>query len=138
MSRAIIPPALRNAVRERAHNRCEYCRMPELGTFFAHEPDHIIAAQHRGKPDFENLALACIQCNRLKGPNIASVDPITKQIVPLFNPRTDRWSDHFRAEGGQIKALTPVARATASLLNFDDRDREEARQDLFRAGRYPG
>jgi hypothetical protein len=43
MSRLSISAALRNAVRERAGNRCEYCRMPEFGAFFAHQPDHIIA-----------------------------------------------------------------------------------------------
>lgn len=102
-----IPAALRTAVRERAGNRCEYCRMPETGTFFPHEPDHVIAIQYRGQTEIENLALACLQCNRLKGPNIASVDPETKRIVPLFHPRTAPWFEHFRAEGGRIIPLTP-------------------------------
>lgn len=137
MSQARIPVTLRAAVRERARGCCEYCRMPESGAFFACEPDHVIATQHRGQTDLPNLALACIQCNRLKGPNIASVDPQTGRIVPLFNPRTDLWSEHFRAEGGRILPLTPVARATAALLNFDDPDREEARQKLAQAGHYP-
>ena len=138
MSQARIPAALRTAVRERAVGWCEYCRMPDAGAFFAHQPDHVIATQHRGRTDLGNLALACIQCNRFKGPNIASVDPETDRIVPLFNPRTDQWSEHFRTEGGRIIPLTPVARATAALLNFDEPDREEARQKLWGAGRYPG
>jgi hypothetical protein len=73
----------------------------------------------------------------LGGPNIASVDPGTGRLVPLFNPRTDRWSDHFRAEGGRIVALTPAACATAALLRFADPDREAARAKLAQAGRYP-
>jgi len=137
MSQPRIPASLRVAVRERAGGRCEYCRIPEDGAFFAHEPDHVIATQHRGPTELTNLALACIQCNRFKGPNIASVDPETNRIVPLFNPRTDSWSEHFRAESGRIIPLTPVARATAALLNFDDRDREETRRKLTQAGRYP-
>ena len=137
MSRPRIPAALRAAVRERAGGGCEYCRMPEAGAFFAHEPDHVIATQHRGQTELANLALACLQCNRFKGPNIASVDPETNRIVPLFNPRTDSWSEHFRVEGGRIIPLTPGARATAALLNFDDPDRQEARQKLVQAGRYP-
>ena len=136
MSQPRIPVTLRAAVRERAGGRCEYCGMPEAGAFFLHEPDHVIATQHRGKTELANLALACLHCNRCKGPNIASVDPETNRIVPLFNPRTDRWSEHFRTEGGRIIPLTPVARATAALLNFDDPDREEARQKLTQAGRY--
>ena len=138
MSQPRIPASLRAAVRERAAGRCEYCRVPEAGAFFAHQPDHIIAAQHGGQTELANLALACIQCNRLKGPNIASVDPETKRFVPLFNPRTDQWSGHFRTEGGRIIPITPVARATAALLTFNDPDREEARQNLCRAGLYPG
>jgi|SRR6185369_7368467 hypothetical protein len=135
MSRPWISDALGATVRERAGGRCEYCQAPEIGTFFAHEPDHVIATQHRGQTTLENLALACLQCNRAKGPNIASVDPQTNRIVPLFNPRTDKWSEHFRVQGAQLIALTAVGRATAALLN--DRDRAEARQNLWRAGRYP-
>lgn len=123
MSAARIPAALRDDVRQRAAGRCEYCRMPELGAFFAHEADHVIATQHRGQTELGNLAFACFQSNR---------------IVPLFNPRTDSWSEHFRTEGGRIIPLTAVARATAALLNFDEPDREEARCKLSLAGRYPG
>jgi hypothetical protein len=32
--------------------------------------DHIIARQHGGATELENLALACIHCNRFKGPNM--------------------------------------------------------------------
>jgi hypothetical protein len=70
-----ISAAVRAAVRERAANYCEYCRVPENVTLFAHEPDHIIASQHGGRSNFENLALSCIQCNRCKGPNIAQSIP---------------------------------------------------------------
>ncbi len=138
MSQPRIPAALKAAVRERAGGRCEYCRLPETAAFFAHEPDHIIATQHRGPTELANLALACLQCNRSKGPNLASVDPATNRIVPLFNPRTDPWFQHFRTDGGRVIPLTPTARATAALLNFDDPDREAARHKLWQAGRYPG
>lgn len=132
-----LPSALRAAVRERAAGRCEYCGLPETAAFFPHEADHVIATQHRGPTELANLAYACFQCNRLKGPNVASVDPQTGRIVPLFNPRTERWAEHFRAEGGRIIGLTARARATAALLNFDDPDREATRAKLAEAGRYP-
>ena len=67
MSQTRVPADLKAAVRERAGGRCEYCPMPELGTFFEHESDHVIATQHRGPTDLQNLALACVQCNRFKG-----------------------------------------------------------------------
>ena len=44
-----------------------------------HQPDHIVAVQHGGETVSENLALACCDCNLLKGPNLASVDPVTGQ-----------------------------------------------------------
>jgi hypothetical protein len=134
MSRQRISAALRTAVSARAANCCEYCRVPEMAVFFGHEPDHVIAEQHGGETTLENLALACVQCNRFKGPNIASLDPETGVIVAIFNPRTDTWSDHFRFDGGQLIPLTPVGRATARLLNFDDRDREEVRRKLWLTG----
>jgi hypothetical protein len=136
MSRLWISAAMRSAVRARAGDCCEYCRIPEVGAFFAHEPDHIIAGQHGGASTFENLALACVQCNRHKGPNVASVDPDTERIVPVFNPRRDTWSDHFQFDAGRIVALSPVGRATARLLNFADADREELRRKLWLAGHY--
>jgi 5-methylcytosine-specific restriction endonuclease McrA len=135
MSQDWIPEALRLAVRQRSGSLCEYCGIPETGTFFAHQVDHVIAEQHGGETTLENLALACAQCNRFKGPNIASIDPDTKRMVPLFNPRIDKWSDHFRQQGGRIIPLTPVGRAAARLMNFGHQDREEARHNLWMANR---
>lgn len=136
MSRSPIPARLKSLVRNRAKGRCEYCRMPESGSFFPHEPDHIIAAQHGGAPIADNLALACIQRNRFKGPNIASVDPESRSIVPLFNPRTNRWDEHFRPKSGRIVPLTPIGRATAMLLKFNDPERVEARHKLSAVEHY--
>jgi hypothetical protein len=93
-----IPAGLRNAVRERARSCCEYCLVPDLRVFFPHEPDHIIADQHGGDATLDNLARSCMQCNRAKGTNIASVDPDTRQSVFLFHPRRDVWGEHFKLE----------------------------------------
>jgi hypothetical protein len=101
-----------------------------------HEPDHVIATQHRGGTELPNLALACFHCNRLKGPNLASVDPQTGQIVLLFNPRLQPWSDHFRLEGSLIVPLTEIGRATAELLRFNAPDRLLVRLTLQEAGRW--
>ena len=136
MSRRWIAPAMRTAVRTRAGECCEYCLIPESGTFFGHEPDHVIAEQHGGGSTLDNLALACVQCNRAKGPNIASVDPDTAQMVSIFNPRKDAWSEHFRFDNGWIIGVTAVGRATVRLLNVNDLDRVEARRKLWLAGHF--
>lgn len=57
--------SLRNFVRQRAGNRCEYCRI-RSGDFDVAEfhVEHIIARQHGGTDDPLNLALACSRRNR--------------------------------------------------------------------------
>src|ERR1051325_507151 len=95
MNRVRISAALRREVRERARERCEYCLLAEVQAFFPHEPDHLIALKHGGETTSENLALACFDCNRFKGSDIASIDALTGGLVPLFNPRTQTWSEHF-------------------------------------------
>jgi 5-methylcytosine-specific restriction endonuclease McrA len=112
--------ATRQLVRARADERCEYCLMPQSAfpeiTFHV---EHIVAKQHRGTDDTENLALACDRCNLFKGPNLSAIDPETRQLVPLFNPRVDAWHDHFRWAGVRIVGQTAVGRATVRLLEMN-------------------
>src|SRR5947208_2104935 len=98
MPQAYISSEIRLLVRERAMAACEYCLIPEAYSFFAHEVDHIIAQQHGGETIEWNLAFACIVCNKHKGPNLASIDPQSGDVVPLYHPRRDRWLNHFRLE----------------------------------------
>ena len=137
MTQTRILAALRREVRERAGERCEYCLLAESEAFFPHEPDHLIARQHGGETVSANLALACFDCNRFKGPNIASLDPLTGELVPLFNPRTQRWSEHFRLNGSKIVPLTPVGRATEKVLCLNLPVRVEARESWAALGFYP-
>ena len=134
---SVIPPDLRLANWRRAGGCYEYCLIHEEDWLVLHQPDHIIAEQHGGQAVLDNLALACIKCNRLKGPNIASIDPETGQGIFLFHPRRDKWSDHFKLEGARIAPLTATGRATATLLKFNVPERVESRQLLMFAGRYP-
>jgi|SRR5947209_7522504 len=131
MSRS-LSVELRSQVRERARARCEYCLVPDFPSFFAHETDHIIAEQHGGEAIPENPAFSCMQCNRAKGTNIASVDPATRQPVFLFNPRRDAWAEHFELEGASIVGFERNGRATASLLKFNERERLGFRALLLR------
>jgi hypothetical protein len=132
-----VSRSLRRSVVARAHSCCEYCGLPEGVLALPHEPDHVIATQHGGKTRLDNLAYTCFRCNRLKGPNVASVDPVTGLITPLFNPRSDVWSTHFVWDGGEIVALTPIGRATVELLRLNDIERVTLRASLMRQGRYP-
>lgn len=137
MSGQRISAALRLAVRERARGCCEYCRVHEDDVLLPHEPDHVIAEQHGGVGGIENLALACFHCNRHKGLNIASVDPQTARIVSLFNPRTERWSEHFQLDGPRIIPLSEKGRASVSLLKINSPERTRVRESLIGVARFP-
>src|SRR5690348_2445863 len=85
-----VSAGLRRLVVERAEHRCEYCGVPDTSTFVPHEPDHVIAHQHGGTTTADNLAYACFECNRFKGPNLSSIDPLTRIVTTLYSPRTPR------------------------------------------------
>jgi hypothetical protein len=101
------------------------------------EVDHVIARKHGGRTATENLALCCALCNRWKGTDLASVDPEANDIVPLYNPRTHRWEEHFELVRGAIVPLTPSARATIRLLRLNREDRIAERIAQLAAGLYP-
>lgn len=130
---ANLPALLRSAVTARAQGRCEYCHLPEEFGFASYEVDHVIAEQHGGETELENLAYACPMCNRRKGPNIASIDPDTRTITPLYNLRTQSWDEHFRLhEDGTIIGLTAEGRATVRLLELNEPERVQERAALKR------
>jgi hypothetical protein len=86
---------LRQHVRQRAGARWQYCRKPEVASAYPHHIEHIIARKHAGSSAPGNLAWACFHCNVAKGSDIASYDPETQQLTPLFNPRIQPWREHF-------------------------------------------
>ena len=115
--------SVRILVRQRAENTCEYCKLAQLAApLAAFHVEHIIARQHGGGDDPSNLALACFHCNLHKGPNLSGIDPATGTIVPLFNPRTEHWDDHFELTEAWIVGRTATGRATVAVLamNADD------------------
>jgi hypothetical protein len=134
MSQTYIPVAMRKVVRDRAKDRCEYCLIHSSMTFAMHCIDHIVAEKHGGATDANNLANSCTICNLHKGTDLTSIDSETGFIVPPFNPRRDRWRDHFRVTGGLIEPLTPTGRATERLLQFNAKDRVKEREQLMAAG----
>jgi hypothetical protein len=131
-----IPDVLRREVADRAGLRCEYCRIHQDDRLFAHEIDHIVAEKHGGETQSDNLCLACAECNRYKGSDLCSLDSVTQTIVPLFHPRLEHWSDHFRVADGVIETLTPTARVTARLLQFNRIEAIERRRALIKLRRY--
>lgn len=137
MSREYIPIALRRSVIERASGVCEYCLLHEDDTGYTHPIDHVIAVKHGGTNDFDNLALSCVDCNRHKGSDLFSIDPLTGNITPLYNPRTQEWFSHFELDGARIIGQTDVGRTTVILLRLNDPNRLIHRETLLLVERYP-
>lgn len=121
-------------VRDRARDRCEYCGIPQSGVRLRHVIDHVRARQHGGLSDETNLALCCGRCKLHNGPNLSGVDPTDDAVVPLFHPRTDQWSDHFRYEGANIVGLPPTGRATVAVLGMQLPVRVAARRGMLTRG----
>lgn len=126
---------LREQVRRRAGDTCEYCGLPQsVAPFLTFHVEHIRARQHGGTDDLDNLALACPDCNAYKGPNLAGVDPASGEAVRLFNPRVDRWLEHFVVSAGRIEGSTAVGRAAVAVLRLNAPERIEMRSELHKAG----
>lgn len=125
----------KQAVRERARYLCEYCHSSERLSASRFTVDHVKPRSLGGSDQLENLALACRRCNERLYNFVASVDPESQEIVPIFNPRLQEWDEHFVwvNQGVSIAGITPVGRATCIRLDLnDDRYPEE---DSIRATR---
>ena len=131
------------AVRQRARDRCEYCRLPQGAFRRGFHIEHIIAKQHGGATSLDNLAFACWTCNLKKGPNLSGIAPATGLVTALFHPREHLWLEHFSAHvatliplGIELRGLTPVGRATVQVLALNEEMRQMVRYELWLEGLY--
>lgn len=130
-----MDPALQKLVWLRAESRCEYCQFPAEVALLPFQIDHIIAEKHGGTMVSDNLALSCERCNSHKGPNIAGY--LDGRHVRLFNPRRDRWSDHFSWNGPYLVGKTEIGKVTIDVLAINLRYRVAIRSALIEEGIFP-
>jgi hypothetical protein len=113
----------RALVRERAGNRCEYCQLHQDDSpLAALHIEHIIPKKHGGSDASNNLALACLDCNLHKGPNLTGIDPETDEVTELFHPRRHRWMDHSAWDSIYIIGKTAIGRTTVRVLSMNADD----------------
>lgn len=124
------------AVVRRAGSRCEYCHAPQRVVGYRLEREHIVPLARGGVTVLDNLALACRGCNAAKAAQVEALDPRTRRLVQLFNPRTQGWADHFRwsRDGTRVIGRTAVGRATVVALRMNDEFRVVARVHWRREG----
>lgn len=113
---------IRETIRERAKYVCEYCHSSERLSANRFTIDHVIPRSLGGSDEIDNLALACRRCNERRYNFVASIDPQTQEIVPIFNPRQQNWGEHFvwLDQGILIEGITPMGRATCIRLDLND------------------
>ena len=127
-------------VAERARHRCEYCHAPEAVFNVPFEVDHVIPLGRGGQDGLSNFALACRVCNLRKSDTTGALDPATNRIVPLFNPRTQAWEEHFEVRVGaevRLRGKTPTGRATVEQLRMNSELQLEARALWTELGIFP-
>ena len=132
-----IGKATRFLVAERASHCCEYCGIHCDDTFFSCEVDHIVSRKHGGSNPPDNLAYSCVYCNRYKGSDVGSIEPETGKLTRFFNPRLDRWEDHFRLVEATITSLSAIGKVTGLIFRFNVAERIIERKELISVGAYP-
>jgi 5-methylcytosine-specific restriction endonuclease McrA len=138
MSQEHVPASLQRRVRERAENRCEYCRIAQVGQEATFHIDHVRPRSEGGPTSLDNLALACVSCSLRKGARVQTRDPETGATVNVFNPRSDAWDEHFALTPElQIHGRTPVGRAAVALLRMNRALAVDIRREEAERGRYP-
>jgi hypothetical protein len=136
----LISAQFREAVVERAGNRCEYCQLSQDSQVATFPVDHVTPVFLAGLTELANLALACPRCNARKWKHVEVADADTGQTVDLFNPRVERWTDHFRwspTDSALIEPLSAVGRATVAFLDLNSEQHLRIRALLGTLGLHP-
>jgi 5-methylcytosine-specific restriction endonuclease McrA len=134
-----VTPAQRRAVHARAGGRCEYCHTPDGFVPGSFAVEHILPRAKGGRTRMQNLALSCPACNGHKYNKTEGVDALNRAPVRLFNPRRQRWDDHFAWSDDFtfIVGLTPTGRATVDTLQMNQHKMVNLRRLLTLAGLHP-
>jgi hypothetical protein len=130
---------LRIYIFEQAKYCCEYCRNQERFSTAPFELEHIYPTSKGGSDEKINLACSCPACNDHKFTKTQAFDSITRKFVPIFNPRTEIWSEHFCWEESYtiILGITPIGRATVNALKMNRVESVNLRKALVLYGEHP-
>jgi HNH endonuclease len=103
--------------------------------------EHVLPRLAGGNTTRDNLALACQGCNNHKYTKVTGIDPVSARAVPLFDPRRQRWQDHFiwSADFARILGRTPTGRATVGTRAFrEPAGRRRGQRLTLKAARRTG
>lgn len=139
MSKVRIPESVRQRVRKAFNDRCAYCLSSQRYSNSRLAVEHITPKAIGGGEDEVNLCLSCRLCNLYKGTQVEATDPISLMVVPLFNPRTQVWLEHFQwnRDGTRVIGKTAVGRATVEALRLNNETSVTVRQNWVSVGWHP-
>jgi hypothetical protein len=135
----VINELLRTEIVAQAQNRCGYCLARQEYMPSLLEVEHITPRVKGGTDDKENLWLACRACNLRKSSQTHGIDPLTNRELPLFNPRKQRWFQHFQwsGDGTLIIGRTACGRATVIALDLNNFVAVTVRRNWVSVGWHP-
>ena len=139
MSRRYITVTEESQIIERANRLCEYC---QCSMDYSTQPfviDHIVPISENGKTTLDNLAFCCGGCNGHKYAKIQAIDPVSRELVPLYNPRKQNWQNNFvwSEDFLQVVGMTAIGRATINALQMNRSGVVNMRKLLLMAGLHP-
>lgn len=136
---SFLSESLRQKVRQRAGNRCEYCLSHQDYIMGRLQIDHIKPLAKGGFNTEDNLCLACELCNQYKWTQTEGFDTESSKLVSLFNPRNQEWNEHFtwNLEGTEIIGITACGRATVVALRLNNNLAMIVRSNWVQAGWHP-
>jgi hypothetical protein len=111
--------------------------LSQIGQAATFHIDHVTPVMTGGQTKEDNLALACVSCSLHKAAREVAQDPETGRDAPVFNPRRQAWSEHFRWEGVRVIGLTATGRATVTALQMNRPTVLAIRAEEEALGRHP-
>ncbi|MGH9801624.1 MAG: HNH endonuclease [Blastocatellia bacterium] len=139
MNPRYLPEQLRQRVADSSKHRCGYCLSEQQYSIDKFEIEHIIPLALGGTNDESNLWLSCGGCNNHKWMKVSGLDPDSGEDVPLFNPRTQQWAEHFRWDETCLFIIgrTPIGRATVVALRLNNELAVRVRGHWVNVGWHP-
>ena len=119
----------RRLVRERAGERCEYCRLPQSALPLARfHIEHVIARQHRGGDSPGNLAFPAITAIFTRDRTCPASTHRMVESAGSSIPARIAGEEHFETWGLLLLGLTSTGRITVSVLAMNSQAQLETRR----------
>ena len=135
----MVSSQIRELVFKRADYLCEYCRSPLSHSLQPFDVEHIVPLSKNGSGKLYNLACSCGGCNGHKYNKTHALDSVSGLIVPLYNPRTMIWYEHYAwsSDFTEMIGISETGRGTIEALHLNRVGIINVRRLLLLVGLHP-